>query len=219
MRKENMRIFTKTIQERAKIESLIVRPCIKLWETQKVESRSGVAKGDHTQQDTPKLWQEFLLILPKLQNGRGVNFLPLATTQGDRVPQEEHRSTSKTDYLWFHRIWVYDSTYLRGIKNHFRTAGYSGLFYWVHTTSHLFSCNCRCSSSCMILLKLMTLLLGTDILTGVNTKMLHDKEEEIFYTCVLGSLWRRVSLLRPLNLCYCSSHRKVKFFSKVVQYL
>lgn len=63
----------------------------------KVKRRSGMAKGDHKQQETPKLWQEFLLILPKPQNSLVVNFSPFAGYAGEQ-------SDSKPDYLLSFRL-------------------------------------------------------------------------------------------------------------------
>lgn len=56
-----------------------------------------MAKGDHKQQETPKLWQEFLLILPKPQNSLVVNFSPFAGYAGEQ-------SDSKPDYLLSFRL-------------------------------------------------------------------------------------------------------------------
>lgn len=53
-----------------------------------------MAKGEHKQPETPKLWQEFLLILPKLQSGHGVNFSPFSDHTGG---QSASRGATETE--------------------------------------------------------------------------------------------------------------------------
>lgn len=64
-------------------------------------------KKDHKQQDAPKVWQEFLLILTELQNGCGINFRPLADYAGEETASrgaaaiEAHQKQLTFDFVGF----------------------------------------------------------------------------------------------------------------------
>lgn len=64
-------------------------------------------KRDRKQQYTPKLWQEFLLILTELQNGCGINFPPLADYAGEQAASrgaaaiEAHQKQLTFDFVGF----------------------------------------------------------------------------------------------------------------------